>query len=55
MPMERRTPNGNTISPTDLRREFEEKVQQIPVNGVGIEQVQIVNEYREIVLEAIQG
>jgi transcriptional regulator with AAA-type ATPase domain len=35
--------------------EFIEKVEQIPVNGAGIEEVEIANEYREIVLEAIQG
>lgn len=35
--------------------EFIEKAQQIPVTGAGIEQVDIANEYREIVLEAIQG
>lgn len=35
--------------------EFVEKAQRISVTGAGIEQVNIANEYREIVLEAIQG
>ena len=35
--------------------EFIEKAQRTPVTGAGIEEVQIANEYREIVLEAIQG
>lgn len=34
-------------------KEFVEKAQQIRVTGAGIEQVDIANEYREIVLDAI--
>lgn len=34
-------------------KEFVEKAWKIPVTGAGIEQVEIANEYRETVLEAI--
>lgn len=35
--------------------EFVSKAQKIPVTGAGIEQVEIANEYRTIVLDTIQG
>lgn len=35
--------------------EFIEKARAIPVNGAGIEQVEIAKEYREIALDRIEG